>query len=126
MSAPRLADTTDVTDAAGQLLAPRLPPEKPGGRPRPDPMREVRHGIPSVRRGGGAWRVMPPDLPPGAAAGAALARLAPGGHAAAPPGSAPRPGPPPHGAPPPACRRPPRGPTGDHHRPRGAPGDEGA
>jgi putative transposase len=65
MSAPPLADPTDVTDEAWPILAPRLPPVKPGGRPRTYPMRGVRHGIPSVLRGGGAWRVMPHALPPG-------------------------------------------------------------
>jgi transposase len=33
MSAQRLACTSDLTDAEWQILAPLLPPEKPGGRP---------------------------------------------------------------------------------------------
>jgi putative transposase len=65
MSARRLAYTTDLTDEEWQLLAPLLPPEKAGGRPRTYPMREVLNGIQSVLRGGCAWRVMPHDLPHG-------------------------------------------------------------
>jgi putative transposase len=63
MSAQRLAYTTDLTDEEWQILEPLLPPEKTGGRPRKYPMREVINGIQSVRRGGGAWRLMPHDLP---------------------------------------------------------------
>ena len=64
MSAQRLADTTDLPDAEGPILEPRLPPEQTGGRPRQDPRRDVIHGRHSVRRGGGAWRLLPPALPP--------------------------------------------------------------
>jgi putative transposase len=64
MSAQRLAYTTDLTDEEWQLLAPLLPPEKAGGRPRTYPMREVMHGIQYLLRAGCAWRLMPHDLPP--------------------------------------------------------------
>jgi putative transposase len=64
MSARRLTDTTDLTDEEWQILAPLLPPEKSGGRPRNYPIREVINGIPYVLRGGCAWRLMPHDLPP--------------------------------------------------------------
>jgi putative transposase len=63
MSARRLAYTTDLTDEEWQILEPLLPPEKTGGRPRKYPMREVINGIHYVLRGGGAWRLMPHDLP---------------------------------------------------------------
>jgi putative transposase len=63
MSARRLAYTTDLTDEAWQLLAPLLPPDRAGGRPRKYPMREVLNGIQYVLRGGCAWRLMPHDLP---------------------------------------------------------------
>jgi putative transposase len=63
MSAQRLAYTTDLTDEEWQILEPLLPPEKTGGRPRKYPMREVIKGIQYVLRGGGAWRLMPHDLP---------------------------------------------------------------
>jgi putative transposase len=63
MPAQRPAYTTDLSDEEWQLLAPLLPPEKPGGRPRKYPMREVINGIQYVLRGGCAWRLMPHDLP---------------------------------------------------------------
>jgi transposase len=65
MSAQRLASTTDLTDEEWQILAPRLPPEQTGGRPRKYPRRDVINGLPSVLRGGGAWRLRPHDLPHG-------------------------------------------------------------
>jgi transposase len=45
------------------MLEPLLPPETSGGRPRQDPVREVMKGMQSMLRGGGAWRLMPHDLP---------------------------------------------------------------
>ena len=63
MSAQRLAYTTDLTDEEWQILKPLLPPEKAGGRPRKYPRREVINGLQYVRRAGGAWRLMPHDLP---------------------------------------------------------------
>lgn len=63
MAARRLTYTTDLTDAEWQILAPLLPPEKPGGRPRKYPIREVINGIQYILRGGCAWRLMPHDLP---------------------------------------------------------------
>jgi putative transposase len=65
MSARRLTYTTDLTDEEWQILAPLLPPEKSGGRPRKYPIREVLNGIQDILRGGGAWRLMPHDLPHG-------------------------------------------------------------
>ncbi len=63
MSARRLTYTTDLTDEEWRVLAPLLPPEKAGGRPRKYALREVINGIQSVRRTGCAWRLMPHDLP---------------------------------------------------------------
>jgi putative transposase len=63
MARQRLAYTTDLTDEEWQVLEALLPPEKTGGRPRKYPMREVLNGIQYVLRGGGAWRLMPHDLP---------------------------------------------------------------
>ncbi len=63
MSTQRLAYTTDLSDEEWQLLAPMLPPEKSGGRPRKYPLREVINGIQYILRGGCAWRLMPHDLP---------------------------------------------------------------
>jgi putative transposase len=64
MAARRLPYTTDLTDEEWQILAPLLPPEKSGGRPRKYPIREVINGIQYILRGGGTWRLMPHDLPP--------------------------------------------------------------
>src|SRR5918992_1338198 len=63
MARPRLTYTSDLTDEEWQILEPLLPPEKPGGRPRTYPMREVLNGIQYVLRTGCAWRLMPHDLP---------------------------------------------------------------
>jgi putative transposase len=63
MAARRPTYTTDLTDEEWQILAPLLPREKTGGRPRKYPMREVLNGIQYVLRGGCAWRLMPHDLP---------------------------------------------------------------
>jgi putative transposase len=63
MARQRLSYTTDLTDEEWQILQPLLPPVKSGGRPRKYPMREVLNGIQYVLRGGGAWRLMPHDLP---------------------------------------------------------------
>jgi putative transposase len=46
MSAQRPAYATDLSDEEWQSLAPLLPPEKSGGRPRKYPMREVINGLP--------------------------------------------------------------------------------
>jgi Putative transposase of IS4/5 family (DUF4096) len=63
MSVRRLAYTTDLTDEEWQLLAPILPSEKPGGRPRQYPMWVVLNDI-EYGLCGGTWRLMPHDLPP--------------------------------------------------------------
>jgi putative transposase len=63
MAARRLPYTTDLTDAEWHILAPLLPPEKAGGRPRKYLMREVMNAIQYVLRAGCAWRLMPHDLP---------------------------------------------------------------
>jgi putative transposase len=65
MSAPRPADTRDLTDDEWPLLAPLLPPAKSGGRPRQYAMREVIEALPSILRAGGAWRLMPHERPHG-------------------------------------------------------------
>jgi putative transposase len=64
MAARRLTYTTDLTDEEWHILEPLLPPEKTGGRPRKYPRCEVLNGIQYILRGGGAWRIMPHDLPP--------------------------------------------------------------
>jgi putative transposase len=64
MARPRLTYPTDVTAEEWQILKPLLPPEQAGSRPRKYPMREVRKGLPSVRRAGCAGRRVPHDRPP--------------------------------------------------------------
>jgi transposase len=64
MAARRLTSATDLTDDEWQILKPLLPPDKSGGRPRKYPMRAVVNGMLDVLRAGGAWRLLPHDLPP--------------------------------------------------------------
>jgi putative transposase len=45
MSVRRLTYTTDLADEEWQILEPRLPPAKSGGRPRTYSLREVMNGI---------------------------------------------------------------------------------
>ena len=54
---------SDLTNAPWRLVAPLIPPVKPGGRPRKYDMREVVNGILYVNREGGRWRARPHDLP---------------------------------------------------------------
>jgi putative transposase len=64
MARQRLAYPTDLTDEEWQILKPLRLPEQSGGRPRTYPLRDVRNGSQSVRRGGCAWRLLPHELPP--------------------------------------------------------------
>jgi transposase len=63
MSTNQRAYSTDLTDAEWQILEPLLPPEKPGGRHRKYPMREIINALQYVLRAGGAWRLLPHDFP---------------------------------------------------------------
>ena len=60
----RPAYPSDLSDREWQLLEPRLPPPKPGGRPITYPRREIVNAIRYVLRTGCAWRMLPHDLPP--------------------------------------------------------------
>src|SRR5260221_3702685 len=55
---------TDLTDKEWALIAPLLPPAKPGGRPRSTDLREVLNALSSWLRSGGAVELPPPHLPP--------------------------------------------------------------
>ena len=55
---------TDLTDRQWRRLEPRLPPAKPGGRPRRVDLREVMNAILYVLRNGITWRALPHDYPP--------------------------------------------------------------
>lgn len=54
---------SDLTDAEWQILAPHIPPARPGGRPRRVEVREIIHAILYVDREGIHGRAMPHDLP---------------------------------------------------------------
>ena len=54
---------THLTDLQCKEIEPYIPPERPGGRPRDQDMREVINGILYVLPTGCAWRHMPHDLP---------------------------------------------------------------
>ena len=55
---------SDLNAAQWRVLAPLLPPAKPGGRPRSVDLRAVLNGILYVLRNGCTWRALPHDLPP--------------------------------------------------------------
>ena len=55
---------SDLTDAQWALLAPLLPPAKPGGHPRTTDVREVLNALFYRNRNGVGWRALPHDLPP--------------------------------------------------------------
>jgi transposase len=63
MSVTRSRYSTDLSDAEWRILAPLLPEQKTGGRHRLYPMREIINAIQYVLRSGGAWRLLPHDLP---------------------------------------------------------------
>jgi transposase len=55
---------SDLSDEEWAILAPLIPPAKPGGRPREVDMRAVLNGIFYVLRAGCAWRMIPREYPP--------------------------------------------------------------
>jgi len=59
----RQAYETDVSDAEWAIVAPFIPPPKPGGRPRKYDMREVFNALLYLLRSGCAWRHLPHDFP---------------------------------------------------------------
>jgi putative transposase len=59
----RTAYDSDLTEAEWEQLAPLVPPVKPGGRPPKYSRREILNGIFYVTRSGGAWHLLPHDLP---------------------------------------------------------------
>ena len=54
---------SDVTDGQWAVLAPLIPPPKPGGRPRRLEMRQVVNAIFYVDRTGCHWRYLPKEYP---------------------------------------------------------------
>lgn len=63
MLTERRAYSSDLTAAEWQILAPLLPLEKPGGRHRRYPLREIINALEYLLPGGCAWRLLPHDLP---------------------------------------------------------------
>lgn len=55
---------TDLTDEQWALIAPHLPPPRPGGRPRQTNLRDVVDAILYLLRTGCQWRLLPRDFPP--------------------------------------------------------------
>ncbi len=56
---------SDLTDEEWAILAPLVPPAKPGGRPRETDMRAVVNGILYIASSGCQWRMLPKkDFPP--------------------------------------------------------------
>jgi putative transposase len=60
----RQAYPTDLTDKAWNLIPHLVPKAKTGGRPEAYPKREILDAIFYWARSGGAWRMLPHDLPP--------------------------------------------------------------
>jgi putative transposase len=61
---PRRRYPTDLTDQEWALLAPLIPPPKPGGRPAVHDRRELVNAMLYWLRAGCAWRLLPHDFPP--------------------------------------------------------------
>jgi len=59
----RRSYSTDLTDAEWRILEPLLPIEKPGGRHRLYPLREIINALRYLLRSGCAWRSIPHDFP---------------------------------------------------------------
>src|SRR5213592_2536231 len=55
---------TDLSNRQWRILAPLIPPVKPGGRPRGVDVREIINAILYVDRNGVVWRALPHDFPP--------------------------------------------------------------
>ena len=55
---------SDLTDEEWALVAPLIPPGKPGGGKRRVDLREVVNGVMYILSTGCQWRSLPKDLPP--------------------------------------------------------------
>jgi transposase len=61
---PSVVYPSDLSDHEWSLLAPLLPPAKPGGRPRSVDLRRILNGIFYLLRTGCAWRYLPREYGP--------------------------------------------------------------
>jgi putative transposase len=64
MPSPPRFYPTDLSDTEWALLAPMIPPPKPGGRPPKWTRRELLDGIFYLVRSGCQWRLLPHEFPP--------------------------------------------------------------
>ena len=55
---------SDMTDTEWAIIAPLIPPQRPGGRHRETDMREAMNAVRYVLRTGCQWRQLPKDFPP--------------------------------------------------------------
>jgi putative transposase len=55
---------SDLTDEPWSLIRRRIPPAKPGGRPREVDTREVINALLYLTRNGCTWRALPHEFPP--------------------------------------------------------------
>jgi putative transposase len=55
---------SDGNDEEWALLAPLIPPARPGGRPRSVEVRRIVNGVRSILRSGCAWRSLPREYGP--------------------------------------------------------------
>ena len=54
---------TDLTDKQWEIIAPLIPPAKPGGRERETDIREIINAIFYLLKSGCQWRMLPQDFP---------------------------------------------------------------
>jgi putative transposase len=59
----RQAYPSDLTDTEWEIIAPLVPPAKPGGRKRTVDIREILNAIFYLLRSGCAWRMLPHEFP---------------------------------------------------------------
>jgi transposase len=84
-TAPTPYPSSDLSEREWSILAPLLPPPKPGGRPRAVDVRRILDGIFHVLRSGGQWRLLPHEYGPWSTVyGYFLSCLAPRWHLGAP------------------------------------------
>ena len=61
---PTTSSPSDLTDQQWGILAPLIPPAKPGGRSRTTNMRQMINAILYLVRSGCQWRMLPKEYPP--------------------------------------------------------------
>jgi putative transposase len=59
MTAASTPSPTDLSERDWAILAPLLPPAKPGGRPHTVDLRRILNGICYILRSGCQWRLLP-------------------------------------------------------------------